>query len=53
MPDNKLYLTVDGKQRTVNKETFDEWGAQKYADAYKGATIRMRDNEYDYAIPLS
>ena len=45
-------LTVDGKARTVNKDTFDEWGAQKYADAYKGSTIKMTKSGEYYDIPL-
>ena len=45
--------TVDGKEHQVSKENVDKYGIQSYADAYKGATIRMRDAQKgDYDIPL-
>lgn len=46
--------TADGKEHQVSKENIDKHGMQAYADAYEGATIRMRDNnKADYYIPLS
>lgn len=54
---NKITYTIttsDGKQHQVSKENVDKYGIQSYADAYKGATIRMRDSKKgDYDIPLS
>lgn len=54
---NKITYTIttsDGKQHQVSKENMDKYGIQSYADAYKGATIRMRDSKKgDYDIPLS
>ena len=53
---NKITYTIrtsDGKEHQVSKENIDKYGIQSYADAYKGATIRMRDNQKgDYDIPL-
>lgn len=45
---NKITYTIttsDGKQHQVSKENMDKYGIQSYADAYKGATIRMRDSK--------
>jgi putative uncharacterized protein (fragment) len=54
---NKITYTIktsDGKEHQVSKENIDKHGIQAYADAYKGATIRMRDSKKsDYDIPLS
>ena len=55
MPNKVTYTitTVDGKEHQVSKENVDKYGIQSYADAYKGATIRMRDAQKgDYDIPL-
>lgn len=53
---NKITYTIttsDGKEHQVSKENVDKYGIQSYADAYKGATIRMRDAQKgDYDIPL-
>ena len=56
MPNNITYTikTADGKEHQVSKENIDKHGIQAYADAYEGATIRMRDSKKgDYDIPLS
>ena len=56
MPNKITYTikTVDGKEHQVSKENIDKHGIQAYADAYKGATIRMRDSKKgDYDIPLA
>ena len=54
---NKITYTIktsDGKEYQVSKENIDKHGIQAYADAYKGATIRMRDSKKgDYDIPLA
>ncbi|WP_315396529.1 LPD38 domain-containing protein [Hoylesella nanceiensis] len=54
---NKITYTIktsDGKEHQVSKENIDKHGIQAYADAYEGATIRMRDSKKgDYDIPLS
>lgn len=55
MPNKVTYTitTSDGKEHQVSKENVDKYGIQSYADAYKGATIRMRDAQKgDYDIPL-
>lgn len=55
MPNKVTYTitTADGKEHQVSKENVDKYGIQSYADAYKGATIRMRDAQNgDYDIPL-
>ena len=55
MPNKITYTitTADGKEHQVSKENVDKYGIQSYADAYKGATIRMRDAQKgDYDIPL-
>lgn len=55
MPNKITYTitTADGKEHQVSKENVDKYGLQSYADAYKGATIRMRDAQKgDYDIPL-
>ena len=55
MPNKVTYTitTADGKEHQVSKENVDKYGIQSYADAYKGATIRMRDAQKgDYDIPL-
>ena len=55
MPNKVTYTitTADGKEHQVSKENVDKYGMQSYADAYKGATIRMRDAQKgDYDIPL-
>ena len=55
MPNKITYTikTADGKEHQVSKENIDKYGIQSYADAYKGATIRMRDAQKgDYDIPL-
>jgi hypothetical protein len=55
MPNKVTYTitTGDGKEHQVSKENVDKYGIQSYADAYKGATIRMRDAQKgDYDIPL-
>ena len=55
MPNKITYTitTADGKEHQVSKENVDKYGMQSYADAYKGATIRMRDAQKgDYDIPL-
>ena len=53
---NKITYTIttsDGKSHQVSEENINKYGLQSYADAYKGATIRMRDkNGADYDIPL-
>ena len=53
---NKITYTIttsDGKSHQVSEENINKYGMQSYADAYKGATIRMRDKEgADYDIPL-
>lgn len=37
----------------MSEENINKYGMQSYADAYKGATIRMRDKDgADYDIPL-
>lgn len=56
MPNKITYTikTADGKEHQVSKENIDKHGIQAYADAYKGATIRMRDSKKgDYDIPLA
>lgn len=56
MPNKITYTikTADGKEHQVSKENIDKHGIQSYADAYEGATIRMRDSKKgDYDIPLS
>ena len=56
MPNKITYTikTVDGKEHQVSKENIDKHGIQAYADAYEGATIRMRDSKKgDYDIPLA
>lgn len=56
MPNKITYTikTADGKEHQVSKENIDKHGIQAYADAYEGATIRMRDSKKsDYDIPLS
>ena len=56
MPNNITYTikTADGKEHQVSKENIDKHGIQAYADAYEGATIRMRDSKKgDYDIPLA
>ncbi len=55
MPNKVTYTitTADGKEHQVSKENVDKYGIQSYADAYKDATIRMRDAQKgDYDIPL-
>ena len=53
---NKITYTIttsDGKSHQVSEENINKYGMQSYADAYKGATIRMRDKDgADYDIPL-
>lgn len=53
---NKITYTIttsDGKSHQVSEDNIKKYGMQSYADAYKGATIRMRDNDgADYDIPL-
>lgn len=48
------HLYIDGKQTEVNVDYFTEdGGASAYAEAYPGASIRMRDeNGKDYNVPL-
>ena len=56
MTDKKYYyLNVDGKEHEVDVDLFNsEGGANAYAEAYEGSTIRMRDNDQnDYIIPLN
>ena len=56
MPNKITYTikTADGKEHQVSKENIDKHGIQAYADAYEGATIRMRDSKKgDYDIPLA
>lgn len=54
---NKITYTIttdDGKSHQVNEENIKKYGINSYAEAYAGATIRMRDNNNaDYYIPLS
>lgn len=54
---NKITYTIttsDGKTHQVSEDNIKKYGMQSYADAYKGATIRMRDKDgADYDIPLS
>ena len=57
MADNTIskysITTSDGKTHEVSKENIDKYGINAYAEAYKGATIRMRDKDgADYDIPL-
>ena len=53
---NKITYTIttsDGKSHQVSEDNIKKYGIQSYANAYKGATIRMRDkNGADYDIPL-
>lgn len=53
---NKITYTIttsDGKSHQVSEDNIKKYGMQSYADAYKGATIRMRDKDgADYDIPL-
>ena len=53
---NKITYTIttsDGKSHQVSEDNIKKYGMQSYANAYKGATIRMRDNDgADYDIPL-
>ena len=45
---NKITYTIttsDGKSHQVSEENINKYGMQSYADAYKGATIRMRDKD--------
>ena len=45
--------TSDGKIHEVSKSNIDKHGMAAYASAYKGATVRMRDDAGgDYDIPL-
>lgn len=56
MPNKITYTitTADGKSHQVNEENIKKYGINSYAEAYAGATIRMRDNNNaDYYIPLS
>ena len=48
------HLYIDGKQTDVNVDYFNEdGGAEAYAKAYPGASIRMRDEQgKDYNVPL-
>ena len=54
---NKITCTIttsDGKSHQVDEQNINKYGMQSYADAYKGATIRMRDKDgADYDIPLN
>jgi hypothetical protein len=54
---NKITYTIttsDGKSHQVDEQNINKYGMQSYADAYKGATIRMRDKDgADYDIPLN
>ena len=53
---NKITYTIttsDGKSHQVREENINKYGMQSYADAYKGAPIRLRDKDgADYDIPL-
>lgn len=53
---NKITYTIttsDGKTHQVSEDNIKKYGMQSYANAYKGATIRMRDKDgADYDIPL-
>ena len=53
---NKITYTIttsDGKSHQVSEDNIKKYGMKSYADAYEGATIRMRDNDgADYDIPL-
>ena len=53
---NKITYTIttsDGKSHQVSKENINKYGMAAYADAYKGATVRMRDKDKgDYDIPI-
>ena len=53
---NKITYTIttsDGKSHQVSEDNIKKYGMQSYANAYKGATIRMRDKDgADYDIPL-
>lgn len=56
MPNKIIYTitTSDGKSHQVDEQNINKYGMQSYADAYKGATIRMRDKDgADYDIPLN
>ena len=54
MEDKKIFIKVDGKEHEVPLSHFEEdGGASAYAKAYKDATIRMKDNDGDYDVPLS
>ena len=45
--------TSDGKTHNVNVDNINKYGIEAYAEAYKGATIHMRDKQgADYDIPL-
>ena len=54
---NKITYTIttsNGKSHQVDEQNINKYGMQSYADAYKGATIRMRDKDgADYDIPLN
>lgn len=55
MPNKITYTitTADGKNHQVSEDNINKYGMQSYADAYKDATIRMRDKDgADYDIPL-
>lgn len=53
---NKITYTIttsDGKSHQVSEDNIKKYGMQSYSNAYKGATIRMRDKDgADYDIPL-
>lgn len=53
---NKITYTIttsDGQSHQVSRENIDKYGMQAYADAYPGATVRMRDDDKgDYDIPI-
>ena len=53
---NKITYTIttsDGKAHQVSEDNINKYGMKSYADAYDGATIRMRDKDgADYDIPL-
>ena len=53
---NKITYTIttsDGKSHQVSEDNIKKYGMKSYADAYEGATIRMRDNDgAEYDIPL-
>ncbi|MDE6072772.1 MAG: hypothetical protein K2G53_09530, partial [Muribaculaceae bacterium] len=51
---NFYYITTsDGKTHQVSEDNIKKYGMSAYAEAYKDATLRMRNNDgEDYDIPL-